>query len=429
MNSDSNPETVAVLGLWHLGSVYSACFAKLGFNVIGLDTNKKSVESLRSGIPPVSEPGLKELLAKGLADGILSFSTDFGQLRSAEYVVLALDTPIDEEDRPNLKPLVKLCRKASPFLRKGTHVVVSSQVPVGTCERLAATLGLRNGMTISYVPENLRLGQAINSFLSPSFLVIGSDSSEGIRSTAKLFKGLGIEPVTMRLRAAEMVKHVLNSYLAMSIAFGNEMATLCRRVGVDPSEVVGAILNDSRISPKAPIRPGPPFSGGTLARDLTVLRNLGNRQKVQTFLLDGVARSNARRKEDIVKAALSAIGSWRGDSVVALLGLTYKAGTDTLRRSLALELANKLSRLGLRIHAYDPVVKHVPSIRGLSLFKDPYEAVSGADVILILTAWPEFTSLDLRRVVGTAKKPYVIDLTHVLDPKKVEDAGIKMIEV
>jgi len=360
---------------------------------------------------------------------MLSFSTDFGQLRSSDYVVLALDTPIDKEDRPNLHPLLKLCRKASPFLKERTHVVVSSQVPVGTCEKLAAEFKLQNSMTISYVPENLRLGQAINSFFSPSFLVIGSDSSEGISSTARLFKGLKIEPVTMRLRAAEMVKHVLNSYLAMNITFGNEIATLCRWVGVDPFEVIGAVLRDNRISPKAPIRPGPPFSGGTLARDLTVLRNLGNRQRVRTFLLDGIAKSNAQRKEDLVKAILSTIGNRRRNSVITLLGLTYKAGTDTLRRSLALELAIKLSKLGVRIHVYDPLVKLVPSISNLNLFQNPYEAVSGATVILILTAWPEFASLDLRRIVLLAKKPYVIDLPHVLDAKKAEDAGIKMIEV
>lgn len=417
---------ISVVGLWHLGSVYSACFAELGFKVTGIDESSKVVEDLRSSIPPIKEPGLREIISKNIAIGTLSFSNDFRLARSCDYAIVALDTPVDENDKLDLEPIFRISRKLRGNLSHRAQIIVSSQVPVGTCSGIAKYIGLKDAKTIAYVPENLRLGTAIESFSNPIRIVVGSDSEESIKRTSLLFKGIRAEIVPMGLRSAEMAKHVLNSYLAMCISFGNEIGVLSKALGANPLDVFKSVMKDPRVSSKAPLIPGLPFSGGTLARDLETLRKLGKENSVDTFVLDGVSKTNATRKNAIVQSVKKILK--RRDQRITILGLTYKPGTNTLRRSLALEVSENLADYGFRVSAYDPSINKLNGSK-IQLAEDAYQALHGSSLAIIFTGWQEFAHLDYQKIKQELKRPLIIDLAHILDEARASKAGLKIIEV
>jgi UDPglucose 6-dehydrogenase len=269
---------VCVVGVWHLGSVTSACFADLGRNVVGVTDDPERAATLNSGAPPLFEPGLAELMAKHVATGRLRFTSSLREgVKGSSYVVIAYDTPMNEQDEPDLVQIAATMDALAGSLEDGATIIISSQVPVGTCEALADRLrslnpGLRFGT--SCVPENLRLGQAIERFLRPDFLVFGVDSEATMGRVEALYSPIPGPRARTDLRTAEMTKHAINAYLATCISFGNELANLCDEVGADAFQVVQALKLDSRVSPKAPLAPGLGFSGGTLARDMTVLKKL-----------------------------------------------------------------------------------------------------------------------------------------------------------
>ncbi|MHB8565646.1 MAG: nucleotide sugar dehydrogenase [Nitrososphaerales archaeon] len=417
---------IAIVGLWHLGSLYSACFAELGFQVIGIDESNDVIENLSRGVPPVSEPELNELLKKNIAENRLSFSSNFSSVQSCDYAIIALDTPVDAKDNLDLTPIFKLARKLAPFLPGKCQVIVSSQVPVGTCEKIAKMMKIRDPNQIAYIPENLRLGNAIESFFNPTRIVVGSDSGEAIQRCTQLFTNVGAEIISMYLRSAEMVKHALNSYLAMCVSFGNEVSSLSNALGADSLEVIKAVMKDPRVSPKAPLIPGLPYSGGTLARDIGTLRNIGKQHKVSTFVLDGVSKANENRKHVIVQSVKKKI---KKGSKIAVLGLTYKPGTNTLRRSLALEISKILKGSGYAISAFDPAIKELPKGSSARICNNLYYALHEANLAIIFTGWKEFENLDYTRVKQELAQPLIIDLPHILSKEKAEEVGLKIIEV
>jgi UDPglucose 6-dehydrogenase len=275
------------------------------------------------------------------------------------------------------------------------------------------------------VPENLQLGSAIDSFFNQQVTVIGSDEQAGIDSSAELFGPLKSEKMPMSLKTAEMTKHVLNSYLALSISFGNEVGAICQSVGVDSDQVIRAVKKDRRVSPYAPMRQGPPFSGGTLARDLMTIRSVAKRNNVRSFLLDGVARANNWHKRSVVLNIVRMVGRPLTPKKIAILGLTYKTDTDTLRRSFAIETATKLRHLGATISSYDPNVKKATAF--VHLQPSVFDAVRDADAAVIFTAWPEFQSLDYKRLKAEIKRPLVMDLPNVLNKTRAKSEGIRIV--
>ncbi|MBA3872819.1 MAG: UDP-glucose/GDP-mannose dehydrogenase family protein, partial [Anaerolineae bacterium] len=265
---------ICVVGLWHLGMVTAACMAKIGHHVTGYDADKDLIEKLQAGETPLFEPGLKDLIQAGITTGNLQFSAEAAAVAQAELVWVTYDTPVDENDVADVDFVVDQVTHLLPFMRQDTLVLISSQLPVGTTARLEAAYHTANpngSITFAYSPENLRLGNAIRVFMEPDRIIIG------IRhETDKVRIAEALKPITnniewMSAESAEMTKHALNAFLATSVAFMNEIATLCEQVGADAREVERGLKSEVRIGPRAYLRPGGAFAGGTLARDLVFL--------------------------------------------------------------------------------------------------------------------------------------------------------------
>lgn len=425
---------VCALGIWHLGAVASTCLADLGFQVVGVDQDPARVEELNRGCPPLFEPGLEELLVRNLAAGRLRYTTDVEEgVRGADYVLIAYDTPVDERDEVDLSGLFATAEALALHLTAGVTLVVSSQVPVGTCEKLAETVRAVNpslAFGIACVPENLRLGQAIERFRHPDMIVIGSDDSRTLTKVAELFASIEAPKVSVSLRTAEMTKHAINAYLATCISFANELAVLCDMVGADALKVAEALRMDARVSAKAPLLPGSGFSGGTLARDVKVLRRLGRQHNYPPPLLDGVWKANQRQARAPVRRLKDVYPALRGQTVT-VLGLTYKPGTSTIRRSAALEVIKTLASEGVKVQAYDPKAdpEELALHQGFTVCSRVEDAARGSDALLLMTPWPEFRELNFAQIGESMKSRVFIDAHNYLDGESLAEQGFKYLGV
>ena len=411
---------ICVFGLWHLGSVTAACLARGGHAVVGLDHDPQVIAGLRCGEPPLFEPGLKELVAAGLSSGRLRFETDSARaVADAELVWVTFDTPVNEEDVPLLSAVFDPVAALFNLLPDRCLVFVSSQVPVGTTRRLAGVavdLG-RSDLTFGYSPENLRLGKAIEVFTRPDRVVVGLQSQDDRGKVEYMLAPFSTNIVWMGLEAAEMTKHAINAFLATSVTFMNEIAAICEHVGVDAKEVERGLKSEQRIGPGAYLSPGGAFSGGTLARDITTLIDLGRDRGVPVTLVSAVRDSNARHRSWALRKLKERLGSLAGRRV-ALLGLTYKPGTDTLRRSAAVELALALRAEGATVIAFDPVVRALPDYLAgqIELAVTPATALDRADAVVLATQWPEFRDLPWTELVRAMASPTIVDANWFLAP-------------
>jgi UDPglucose 6-dehydrogenase len=275
------------------------------------------------------------------------------------------------------------------------------------------------------VPENLRLGQAIERFLRPDLLVFGADNEQTMAKVETLFSPIPGPRIRVDLRTAEMTKHAINAYLATCISLGNELANLCDEVGADALQVAEALKLESRVSPKAPLLPGLGFAGGTLARDMKVLTNLAEQYHYPAPFLNGVLALNRLQNATVVHRLEKLLGSL-GAKTIGVLGLTYKPGTSTLRRSAAVEIIRSIVVQGATVRAYDPKAdptEVAPFRQEFSVCDDPYAVAQGAHAIVLVTPWPEFKELDLVRLRTPMHSPVFLDTANMLDPDQVTQAG------
>jgi len=420
---------VCAIGIWHLGFVVSTCFADLGYKVVGVDKDPKRVKDLNNGIPPIFEPGIEDLLRVNISAKRLSYTTDLSHaLRGSRYVLITFDTPVDENDEVDLSPIFDTSLELSKYLDNGSTIVITSQVPVGTCDQIRSLIEQNNpslDFDIAYSPENLRLGQAIECFKNPQMVVIGADSDSTLDKVEALFNVITAPKLRMNLRTAEMTKHALNAFLATSISFANEIANLCDEVGADALKVAEALGSDERIGQKLPLKPGLGFGGGTLARDLKVLKNLGDKSNCETTLINGVLKVNKQQSKLAIRKLEKIYGSVK-NLTIGVLGLTYKAGTSTLRRSVALEIIKDLTNNGAIVKAYDPQasLEEIRQHQEFEFCSDPYMVARGADALVIVTDWPEFESLDFDSIKSAMNKPVIIDAKNMLDDKKMAEKGV-----
>jgi UDPglucose 6-dehydrogenase len=426
---------LCVLGLWHLGSVTSACMAAGGHEVTGLDFEEESVRRLQSGHAPIMETGLDDLIREGLACGRLRFTSDVREaVAEARIIWVAYDTPVDEEDRADAAFVRERIRRVLPEADAGTLVLISSQLPVGTTRELeveSSRCWPQKNLRFACSPENLRLGQAISSFSQPNRVVIGTRDETSRSLLAELFKPVTERIEWMSVESAEFSKHAINAFLATSVAFANELAELCERVGADAKEVERSLKTEARIGPRAYLSPGSAFAGGTLARDLVFLARLGVANGQPMHLVQSVLRSNEEHKAWLRRALARILGERLSDSAVAVWGLTYKPGTDTLRRSAAVELCAWLAEQGVRVVAHDPaVVTLPPALAGkISLARAPLEACRHAAAIVVATEWPEYRSITAEGLLAEVQTPVVIDPNQFLAGTLGSDPRIRYIAV
>ena len=417
---------ICVLGLWHLGCVTAACCAK-HFEVVGLDFDAANVEKLNSGKAPLFEPGLNELIAAGIAARKLSFTTNAkAACANADVLWLCYDTPVNDRDESDVKSVLVNLRKALAHLPKGALVLISSQLPVGTCAKLEKEFPQFH---FACSPENLRLGKAIDAFEKAERVVVGIRTAAKEPLLEELFAPFTPEVLLMRTESAEMVKHALNSFLALSITFINEIARLCEHVGADAKEVAAGLKSEPRIGPKAYLGPGGPFAGGTLARDVVTLTRLAKAEGEKISVIPAIKQSNDLHRGWAFRRLQSRLGNLRGKRI-SVLGLTYTTNTDTLRRSAAVELCKQLLKTGAIVAAYDPAVRSLPKdLSKVALAADVAVALNGAEAAIVCTEWPQFRQADWAKIVPQMRGKIFVDANRFLEKELKSIAGVEHLSV
>jgi len=413
--------------------VISACLSDLGYSVAGVDPAEGVARRIAELQLPVYEPQLERKIKKGLSKGLLSFSSDFAtSIPDCGYVIFAQDTPVSRSDTPVLEPLFRLVHSFVPHPKEDFTLIISSQVPVGTCEKIATAIHRQRkglGFTLGYVPENLKLGEAVTRFEHPGMLVIGSNSSRFSERVKRLYAPIKAPRVVVPVRTAEMVKHTINTYLALQVSYANEIGNLSDKFGIDSLMLTRIMRLDERIGERGALSAGLGFAGGTLARDVRTLQNLGKAVGYKTHLIDGILRVNRNQNEVVMSILMRRLGGLRGRKV-GVLGLTYKPGTSSIRRSAAVEIVRSLRRRGAEVMAFDPEARarDVNRLLGTTC-PNAYEAAGGAEALLILTAWPAFKRLDFKRLASAMRTPLLIDAQNLLSQNPPAAAGFTYVGI
>jgi UDPglucose 6-dehydrogenase len=414
---------VGVVGVGYVGLVTAACLAHLGHHVVCLDVDTAKIETLRKGVVPIYEPGLEKLIDDNA--GRLEFTTDRGVLLDGCTVLfIAVDTP------PSPSGDADLSRVQAAIGAIAAHggdrlLVMKSTVPVGTGERLMADLAAAGVEGIGYVsnPEFLREGAAIEDFLEPDRIVIGSFDGVGSDAVEALYRGIDATLVRTTVATAEMIKYASNAFLATKISFINEIANVCEQVGADVREVAVGMGLDHRIGPHF-LQAGIGYGGSCFPKDVQALKQLAGNSGYHFQLLSAVLEVNHLQKKRVVAKLKQRIGRLSGKRV-ALLGLAFKPNTDDLREASSIVLAARLRGEGAEVTAYDPVIPAGPheQFPGVTIVDDPLVALEGADAAVLVTEWSEFARLDWAAAAMLMRGRLVVDGRNFLDPEALLEAG------
>ena len=408
---------VCVYGLWHLGCVTAACLADAGHDVRGLDPNSETIDGLRKGQVPIQEPGLTDFLSAGVAKKHLEFHVEpIEALEGCQVLWVTFDTPVDEDDRADTQYVMDRIKEVLPYLQDGAVVLVSSQLPVGSCRALEQFAASKSYRRISFAcsPENLRLGKALEVFRNPDRVIVGVRTAADRTVIEMLLAPITNRVEWMSVESAEMTKHAVNAFLALSVTFANEVASICEKAGADAKEVERGLKTESRIGARAYVSPGTAFAGGTLARDIAFLNQVGDDGGLQSPLLHAVKVSNDNHRQWQRRKINEVVGDL-GGATVCVWGLTYKPGTDTLRRSSSIELCHWLIDQGVTVRAHDPAVKQLPDdLSAIRLFPTPEEAAQSSDALIVMTGWPEYQKVNIEPMLSRMNRPNVIDPARIL---------------
>jgi UDPglucose 6-dehydrogenase len=395
--------------------------------VIGFDYDSLNVENLNKAAPPLYEPELSETILAGLNNGLLRFSTDLQSLGKCDFIFLSYDTPVRDDDSSDTSILEKAVGDVRRYMKDETVLIVSSQSPVGFCGFLRSKLQEENPfLELAYSPENLRLGEAIQCYLHPERIILGTANAVVAKKCRELFLPMQADVLDMNLESAEMVKHGINSFLATSIVFANQLADICESKGARINDVVQGLKTDPRIGEKAYLSPGIGFSGGTLGRDLKVLDQKNTEAQGTAKIFGMIHAFNNERKYYVIKRIEKILSGVEGKSV-GILGLTYKPGTSTLRRSLPLEIAYLLLEQKAKVKVYDPRAdyRELGVEPKFSIASNIEEVAKSTDALVLLTEWNEFKAYDWEGVPKKMNQPVFFDTKNFLDEKAMFSYGFK----
>jgi UDPglucose 6-dehydrogenase len=424
---------ICVVGSGYVGLVTGACLADFGMTVTNVDKDTAKIDALKRGAIPIYEPGLDTLVAKNVAAGRLDFTTELGPaVEAARAVFIAVGTPPREDGSSDLSFVREVAEQVGRHLNDFKVIVTKSTVPIGTGrmieEIVTATSGGRHEFAVVSNPEFLREGSAIEDFLQPDRLVIGSRDPRAVEIMLDIYSPLRVADVPFVVtdtESSEMIKYASNSFLATKISFINEIAHLCERLGADVEVVARGMGLDTRIGSRF-LHPGPGFGGSCFPKDAKALVHIARDHGTRLRLVETVLEVNEAVKARMVDKIAEAAGDLRG-RVAALLGLSFKPETDDMRDSAALTIVAGLEERGCQVRAHDPAA--MPAARALmpnlSLCADPYECAAGADVLVIVTEWNQFRALDLRRLYATLRQPVIVDLRNIYEPAKMAAAGFR----
>jgi len=423
---------IAMIGAGYVGLVSGACFSEFGVDVVCVDKDERKIAALREGRIPIFEPGLSQLVQNNVRSGRLSFSTDLAEsVPDADAVFIAVGTPSRRGDgHADLTYVYEAAREIADALTGYTVIVTKSTVPVGTGREVARIIAeTRPDADFDVVsnPEFLREGSAINDFMRPDRIVIGAETDRARETMRALYRPLYLieTPIVFTgLETAELIKYAANSFLAAKITFINEIADLCERVGADVHDVARGIGLDGRIGRKF-LHPGPGYGGSCFPKDTLALVRTAQKAGAPLRIIETVVAVNDARKEAMAGRIATACGGSVDGKTLAVLGLTFKPNTDDMRDAPSLAILPMLVQQGARIRAFDPegMVEARPLLPDLEFCRDAYDAMNGADAVVILTEWNEFRALDLDRMKSLLRRPIIVDLRNVYEPDAMRAAG------
>ncbi|GAC1343957.1 MAG: UDP-glucose/GDP-mannose dehydrogenase family protein [Acetobacteraceae bacterium] len=425
---------IAMIGGGYVGLVSGACFADLGVEVAVVETDPAKLAALNEGRIPIYEPGLDRLVSENVAAGRLSFGDDLAAaVDGVEAVFIAVGTPTRRGDGHADVSYVNAAAEQVARALKGYAVVVTkSTVPVGTGRRIAEIMRRTRpdlDVDVASNPEFLREGSAIGDFMRPDRVVIGTDSERAREVLRRLYRPLYLieAPILFTsLEAAELTKYAANSFLAMKVTFINEMADLCEKVGADVHDVARGIGLDGRIGRKF-LHAGPGFGGSCFPKDTLALMRIAQDWGAPSRLVEATVAVNDARKSAMAARIINACGGTVHGKTVAVLGLTFKPETDDMRDAPSIPIVSRLAEEGANVRAFDPVgMPHARTLfpNTVEFCTDAYDAVSGADVLVVVTEWNEFRALSPVRLVEAMRGRLVMDLRNVFDPIAFKQAGL-----
>ncbi len=428
---------IAVIGTGYVGLVTGACFAEFGVNVTCVDVDAGKIARISAGEMPIYEPGLDKLVAKNVQAGRLHFTTDLqSSIEQALVIFLAVGTPPKEDGSADLSFIEAATRSVAQHMNGYKVLVTKSTVPVGTGERLRRIISEHQTQKFNFGivsnPEFLREGAAIDDFMRPDRVVIGSSDEEAIAIMRDLYRPLYLieTPVVITsLEAAELTKYAANAFLATKISFINEIADLCDKIGCDVHDVARAMGMDNRIGRKF-LHPGPGFGGSCFPKDTSALVSVAREYGADTLIVSAVIEVNRRQRAAMVPKIEKLVGDLK-DKVIAVLGLSFKPETDDMRDAPSVDIINLLVERGAKVRAYDPVAimqaeKHLPDIE---YAVDEYAAVTGADALVFMTEWNQFRALNMVRVRELMRAPNIADLRNIYEPAAMRELGFEYVGV
>jgi UDPglucose 6-dehydrogenase len=434
---------ITIVGSGYVGLVTGACFAEFGYHVTCVDKDASKIENLHKGIIPIYEPGLESLVQQTQRAGRLSFTTELKDaVAQADAVFIAVGTPSRRGDgHADLSYIHQAAQDIAGSLQGYTVIVTKSTVPVGTCRKVSEIIREMNptaDFDVASNPEFLREGSAINDFMRPDRVVIGTQSDEDGHDRARavlqqLYRPLYLieTPIVFTgIETAELIKYSANGFLAMKIAFINEMADVCERVGANIQDVAKAIGLDGRIGRKF-LHAGPGYGGSCFPKDALALTRTAREVGAPTTIIEAVVQSNHDRKSAIAKRIISALQDFEEPKTVAVLGLTFKPNTDDMRDAPSLSIIPLLQEAGIVVQAYDPVghreaAKH---FKNITFAKSAYDAMIGAHAVVILTEWNEFRALDFNKMAEHLSYPLLIDFRNIYRPDEMVHTGFDYISI
>lgn len=425
---------IAMVGSGYVGLVSGACFADFGHDVVCIDKDQSKIDRLHDGVMPIYEPGLDALVESNVKAGRLSFTTNLAEgIKGAAAIFIAVGTPSRRGDgHADLSFVYAVAKEVGESLANNAVIVTKSTVPVGTgdeVERIIRDTGTDQTFSVVSNPEFLREGAAIGDFKRPDRIVIGAEDEFGREVMREVYRPLFLNesPILFTSRrSSELIKYAANAFLATKITFINEMADLCEKVGANVQDVSRGIGMDNRIGSKF-LHAGPGYGGSCFPKDTLALLKTAEDYDSPTRIVEAVVKTNESRKRAMGRKVLDALGGAdkaRGKKA-ALLGLTFKPNTDDMRDSPSIAIAQTLTDAGVKVSAFDPegMEQARPLMPQVTMCDDPYSAISGADVIAIVTEWDAFRALDLVRVKELAAAPVLVDLRNIYSPDDVRAAG------
>ena len=428
---------ISVIGTGYVGLVTGACFAEFGLTVTCMDSDSKRIGKLEKGEVPFYEPGITELVAKGIRDNRLTFTTDIAKaVDEALVIFIAVGTPSRSDGSADLSYVEEVGRGIAKHMTGYKVIATKSTVPVGTGEKLREVIKASQKQPIRFDivsnPEFLREGSAIEDFLRPNRVVIGADSAEAVAIMKNLYRPLYLleTPIVITdIPTAEMIKYASNAFLATKVSFINEIANLCEKVGADVQVVSKGMGLDHRIGSKF-LHAGPGFGGSCFPKDVAALIQTGDRVGSEMQIAKAAAAVNERQKLAMVEKIRQTLGGLQGKTI-GVLGLSFKPNTNDLRDAPALTIIEGLLKAGCAVRAYDPVSleegsKLLPKITPCT---DPYEAAKGSDALVIMTEWNQVRNLEFDRLKTLLRQPVLIDLRNVYEPERVAGMGFRYVSV